>query len=99
MMAVPWREAVTQHYSETKTLPSSAADLRKEAVPVQSAGRYSRVSLGANGVVTVAMAGTGQSSLEGKTIVMQPIIEATGLRWNCGAGTLEKKYRPARCRD
>jgi uncharacterized membrane protein YhaH (DUF805 family)/Tfp pilus assembly major pilin PilA len=99
MLAVPWREAVTQHYGETKTLPSSVADLRKEAVPTQSAGRYSRVALGANGVVTVAMANTGQSALEGKTIVMQPIIEATGLRWSCGAGTLERKYRPAMCRD
>ena len=97
MLAVAWREAVTQHYAETRALPSGAAELKKNAVPAQSTGRYSRVGLGANGVVTVTM--TGQPSLEGKTILMQPIIEGAGLRWNCAAGTLDRKYRPAACRD
>ena len=68
-------------------------------MPAQSTGRYSRVSLGANGALTVAMANTGRSALEGKTIVMQPVIEGAALRWNCAAGTLERKYRPASCRD
>ena len=92
----PWREAVTQHFAETRTLPANTAELRKEIVPASAGGRYGRVLLGSNGMLTLTMSG---QSIEGKTIVLQPAVTGNSLQWSCSAGTLERKYRPASCRQ
>ncbi len=34
----------------------------------------------------------------GKTIMLTPTIEESGVRWTCTAGTLDMKYRPRACR-
>lgn len=94
--ASPWRQAIDQHYAETQRLPSSVAELRKDAVPGETS-RFAGVSLGPNGVLTLTMsAQTG--AMADKTIILQPDIAGGAIRWDCTAGTLQAKYRPASCR-
>src|SRR5712692_6393747 len=94
----PWRQAIEMHYFDTRKLPAGAADLRKDAVPGEAGGRQgSSVSLGPNGVLTVTMS-SQSGALAGKTIVFQPDVASGAMRWDCTAGTLERRYRPASCR-
>jgi uncharacterized membrane protein YhaH (DUF805 family)/Tfp pilus assembly protein PilE len=97
LSASPWRTAIDEYYAETRKLPASAADLRRDAVPAEGATKYGNVSLGANGVLTLTMsAQTG--AMADKTIVLRPDVTGGAIRWDCTAGTLQAKYRPASCR-
>lgn len=95
LSASPWRTAVEEHYAEMRRLPSSPAELRAAALPAEGSPHGS-VSLGANGVLTLTL--SSQTSLEGKTIVLRPELADGAIRWDCTAGTLQAKYRPAVCR-
>jgi len=92
-----WRVAVSEYFVETGKLPSSIADLRKEAIPAESGGRYGTVSLGANGLLTLTMSPQA-GAVAAKTIELRPQIVAGGLTWDCKGGTVPPKYRPATCR-
>ena len=92
MAAAPWREAVEQHHAQTGKLPASAAEL-KEAPGDAGKGR---VSLDTGGVLTVTM--PPGNAHAGNTIVLRPEIAEGRINWDCTAGTLPPKYRPASCR-
>jgi TM2 domain-containing membrane protein YozV len=96
MSVSPWREAVSDYYGRTKRFPISVNELG----PVQDDSQRSRerVTLGANGVLTVTfLPNTG--ALAGKTMTVSPSPNADGsLTWKC-RGTVENRYRPASCRD
>lgn len=94
--AASWRTAVEEHYAETRKLPSSPAELRAAPPPADGGNRYGSVDLGANGVLTLTL--SSQSFLEGETIVLRPDVAGAAIRWDCTAGTLPPKYRPASCR-
>jgi uncharacterized membrane protein YhaH (DUF805 family) len=94
--ASAWREAVGEHHARTGKLPASVGELSKEAVPAEE-GRYGKVSLGRQGVLTLTLS-SASGSLADKTIVLQPKIAGGALSWDCGGGTLEQKYRPGLCR-
>jgi uncharacterized membrane protein YhaH (DUF805 family)/Tfp pilus assembly protein PilE len=94
--ASSWRQAIELHYFDTRKLPAGAADLRRDAVPAESGSRYSSITLGPEGVLTLTM--SQQTSLQGKTIVLRPDVAGGAIRWDCTAGTLQAKYRPASCR-
>ncbi len=96
LSASPWRTAIDEYYAETRKLPSSTADLRRDAVPADAVTKYGAVSMGANGVLTLTM--SPQTSVGGKTIVLRPDIAGGAIRWDCTGGTLQPKYRPATCR-
>lgn len=95
VMASPWRMVVAEHYATTRRLPASVAELRKDSAPPQSEGRYGRISLGENGVLTLTLK-PEMGALADRTIVFMP--DATGTRWDCTAGTLAPRYRPSSCR-
>ena len=95
LSASPWRTAVEEHYAATRKLPSGPSDLRVAALPAEGSPHGS-VSLGENGVLTLTL--SSGTSLEGKTIVLRPALADGAIRWDCTAGTLPPKYRPASCR-
>jgi type IV pilus assembly protein PilA len=57
------------------------------------------VTVGANGVITITY-DTGKISELGSSnsIVMTPTFSNNTVRWECDAGSVEDKFRPARCR-
>jgi uncharacterized membrane protein YhaH (DUF805 family)/Tfp pilus assembly protein PilE len=89
-----WRTAVEEHYRETNKLPASAAEL-KSAPP--SADQYSSASLGENGVIVMTLSAKMGSGAN-KTVLLRPTTAGARVTWDCTGGTLEAKYRPARCR-
>lgn len=98
LYASPWRTAVTEHHAQTGKLPASTADLSKTSIPAESGGRYGRVTLGADGMLTLTLSGQMQS-LADQTIVLQPKVGPGGvLNWDCTGGTLQPKFRPSSCR-
>jgi TM2 domain-containing membrane protein YozV/Tfp pilus assembly protein PilE len=98
MSAAPWRQAIEVQYFDTQKLPAAVGDLRQDLVPSQGEGRHSSVSLGPNAVLTVTMSPQGGGSLAGKTIILRPEVTGGAIRWHCGGGTVEPRYRPPSCR-
>ena len=95
--ASPLQVAVGEHWRQTRQLPNSVADLPKDLVPTEAPDRHGSATLGANGAITLTFSpATGR--MAGKTIVLQPQAEADQLIWDCTGGTLEPRFRPARCR-
>ena len=65
------------------------------------AGDYTAsVAVTANtGVVTVTMKGTGDTQIDGKTIVLVPSTANSGsVTWTCNTSTVKAKFLPANCR-
>lgn len=87
-----WRTAVEQHYQQTKKLPSSATELRS-APPAED--QNGGVALAESGVVVLTMK---YRRAAGKTILLRPTASGDSVTWDCTGGTLEPKFRPARCR-
>jgi type IV pilus assembly protein PilA len=93
----PWRDAIGEYYAQTKRAPASASDLPGGAPPAQT--RSGTIALGPDGVITLTLNESLGSRFAGKTILFRPAANPDGaLSWNCTAGTLEPKYRPASCR-
>jgi type IV pilus assembly protein PilA len=93
----PWRNAIAAYYAQTRRAPASAAELPGGAPPAQS--RSGTIALGPGGVLTLTLNESLGNRFAGKTIVFQPAANPDGaLSWNCTAGTLEPRYRPASCR-
>lgn len=93
----PWRVAVAEHYAEHKQLPNGVAELDPGLVPQDPGDRHSRLVLGADGTLTITFLPSA-GRMAGKTIVFRPQAEAGRILWDCAAGTLEPRYRPASCR-
>lgn len=93
--AGPWRTAVTEHFFDTGKLPENAAALK--TAPADAGSRHGKVTLGANGLLTLTMAGPS-AALADKTIELRPQAAGKELQWDCKGGSLPPKYRPASCR-
>jgi TM2 domain-containing membrane protein YozV len=93
----PWRSAIADYYAQTKRAPASANELPGGVPPAQN--RSGTIALGSGGVLTLTLNESLGSRFAGKTIIFQPAVNPDGaLSWNCTAGTLEPRYRPASCR-
>ena len=90
-----WKDAIREHYRETKTLPAGIAELGKNTPPPEP-GAYGSVALAANGVLTLTM--PEASFAPGSTLIMQAEPAGDVLNWKCKGGSLEQKYRPFECR-
>jgi uncharacterized membrane protein YhaH (DUF805 family) len=97
MTGSQWRTAVSEHYMQTRKMPSSSGELRKDSVPTGES-RYGVVSLGPEGVVTMTLSAQ-MGPLAEKTILLRPQMAGGQIAdWDCTGGTLQARYRPARCR-
>jgi TM2 domain-containing membrane protein YozV len=97
MGTTPWRDAIAEYYAQTKGAPASVNDLPGGAPPANT--RSGMIALGPGGVITLTLNESVGGRIAGKTILFRPGVSADGaLSWDCKAGTLEPKYRPASCR-
>ena len=88
------RDTVTQYVIENQAWPSSNTELGLPD-PISS-DLVHAVSVGESGAVTVVFAGP-PASIEGKSIVFEPVVEDDQLVWKCSLGTLAEIYRPGDC--
>ena len=90
------KASVSEYFQAEQAFP---ADIDAAGCSAQSTDKIASLSLGANGVITVAAreAGAGVTG----NYVLTPTEAATGsgvLEWACDASTIEAKYLPANCR-
>ncbi len=60
------------------------------------------VTVGQNGVITVAIKGTGDNALDAGSVVLTPVLSTTGggVNWSCGpSSSAINKFLPASCRS
>ena len=99
------RTSVTETYQTTNTLSLPTAG--SWGCEVSGAGATKYVALvSSNGIgaiqVTTTASGTGNSTVDGKTVMLVPVLSAAPVAvtgWLCGPGTLPAKFLPGSCRD
>ncbi|WP_277422519.1 pilin [Melaminivora alkalimesophila] len=90
------KTAVTEYYSSQGAWPTDNATAGLAAANTIKGDSVDSVTVGANGVITVAMNSTKVAS---GSIVLTPTASASGgsVEWKCTT-TLNAKYVPATCR-
>ncbi len=89
-----YRDKVESVVSETGLIPSNNAEIGLPEA-VQSPG-IAALTIAPGGVMTIEL--RGDPSLDGQTMVWTPEIIDQKVYWDCEGGSLERRYRPARCR-
>ncbi len=89
-----YRQQIEAYVGRTGQVPASNAELGISD-SIQSKG-VGGVTIGPGGLLTVEL--TGAAQLEKRTIVWTPDISDKVISWRCDGGTLQNRYRPARCR-
>jgi len=92
------KSAVTESFASSGTLPADAS----AAGCVTDQTRYVSALAVTDGAITVTAQSTGQSAIDGSTLVFQPVSSSGGtLTWTCDAAagsTIPSKYLPQACR-
>jgi type II secretory pathway pseudopilin PulG len=98
------QNAIARYYAEKGVLPPDNSALRlpnNEAKPYFTAfEQQADLSFGIlvqRGTLTLTFA-SGQNPVSGKTLVFVPRIVQERLEWTCNTGTVDARYRPAKCR-
>lgn len=98
------QNAIATYYAEQRVLPLDNSALRlpnKESKPYFTAfEQQADLSFGIlvqSGALTLTFA-SGQGPVSGKTLVFVPRIVQERLEWTCNTGTVDARYRPAKCR-
>jgi type IV pilus assembly protein PilA len=92
------KSAVSEHYSNWGTFPSSNASAG--VAPAGSiTGQYvTSVAIGANGVITVTYGNKANSKISGKTLLLTPSDQGGSTKWTCSSTQIAARYLPAACR-
>ena len=95
-LAAGAKAAVTEYYSSQGAWPTSNAEAGLAAASDIKGDSVGSVTVGASGVITVAMDATKVAS---GNVVLTPTAAASAgsVEWKCTT-TLDKKYVPATCR-
>jgi type IV pilus assembly protein PilA len=93
--------AVTEYFQDRGVMPPTmtAAGLPTNATDI--AGNYVlSVGVGAsNGVITVTYGNSANAQITNQTLILTPVTSNPGsVEWDCSAGTVLDKHRPAACR-
>ena len=97
LAASAFRTEVTERWSADKKFPVPGAP---GFAPVVKP-RY-RVSLESGGRIVVRFTTPGSPPLDGKRIVLTPVLDSSGAeiaRWQCGSPDIERRFLPGSCRD
>ncbi|EIC20852.1 M48 family metallopeptidase [Thiorhodovibrio frisius] len=82
---------------ETGEWPASNEDIGWDANRDAENSAVRSVVVTDGGVIIVTYAGP-PTQLEGKTVIIVPVVEDGNVLWDCTNGSLESRYRPVRCR-
>ena len=93
------RTAVTEVYDQTGDFPTNNADAGLSPATSITGTYVNNVAVGANGVITATMEGTGVSAgIQNATLTLTPTDEGGSVSWLC-AGSADNKYLPQACRN
>ena len=90
--------AVTETYDSTGGTVSGHAAWGLPLATSITGNNVSSVTVADSGTITVEYVSLGGSAVDGDTVIMAPAFNAGSTTWNCQAGSLVSKYRPANCR-
>lgn len=93
------KAAVTEYYQDRGTLPGTNAVAGLPAAGTISGNYVGSVTVGANGVVTVAYTGAqAHAQINGDSITLSPTTTAGSVNWTCASTTIADNHLPAACR-
>ncbi|MEQ9010940.1 pilin [Algiphilus sp.] len=98
------RASIADYYAANNEFPGTNAEAGLDSTSTDYATAIIQgISVGENGVLTVAFNAIGGETADGDTLVYTPTATAAGaIEWDCdaeaGDGTLPDKYAPANCR-
>ncbi len=93
------KAAVTEFTMDTGNLPTDNTSAGLSADTTITGKYTTKVTVGANGVVTVTYGGTSAHALiKTKTLLMTPTTNAGSVEWACTSTGIAKKHLPAACR-
>lgn len=89
------KTSVTEVFASGGTLPATTSAAGCSDVPT----RYvESVTVGADGVITVAAQSTGTAAIDDGALIFVPTATSGTLNWNCTTSTIASKYLPQPCR-
>ncbi len=92
-LAAAAKQAVTERYMSTNTLPSTNALAGLDSV---ISGKYtSAVTVGANGVINISY--LPNAGVAGTVQLTPDITNPGSVKWNCSATGIPAKYLPSEC--
>ena len=94
-LASAGKTAVSEFFASQSALPSTNDQAGMAPADQISGNNVQSVTVGANGVITVAFSGLPEPTA---TIQLTPLTNGGRVTWDCEGGTLENKYRPSSCR-
>lgn len=89
------RTGVERYYNNNGQLPLSNSDIGMENNLITSANHTINMN---SGEVTITFSAGWVSQSDSPTFVFTPFADSNGLSWDCTGGTLEARFRPAKCR-
>ena len=99
------RTSITESYQTNNSASLPTAGNWGCEVSGSGATKYVQlVSTNNMGSVQVTVQGTGDSTIDTKTMILTPIVTTVGTAttltgWLCGPGTIPTKFLPGSCRD
>ncbi len=94
------KNAVAETYIATGTLPATNNAAGLDEAATLTTNIVETVTVGANGVITVALQNTGVTALDAGSIAFTPTADAAGVEWACTtSATTLYKYVPQNCRN
>jgi type IV pilus assembly protein PilA len=88
--------SVAEYYADKGVWPTSNSDAGLAAAADIKGNAVTSVAVAADGLITVTF---NEKVTSGATIILTPTAGTGSITWECNTGTLDGKYRPARCRS
>ncbi len=93
------KAAVSETYQSDGSFPTSNTAAGLADASTLTTTYVESVTVGANGVITVAIKGTGNTTLDAGSVVLTPAGNDAGVTWSCRVNSTDiNKYFPANCR-
>ena len=93
------KNAVAETFQATGTLPTTNSAAGLAAAADITSTYVESVTVGAAGVITAAIKGTNDATLDAATIAMTPTGSEAGITWACAVSNVAlNKLMPANCR-
>ncbi|MDR1423982.1 MAG: pilin [Azoarcus sp.] len=86
------KTGVTEFYADNNAWPTTNAEAGIDGNIVGNA--VSSVTVGAGGQITIQY----DAKVNSQTVLLIPADNGGSISWSCDTGTVDPKWRPARCR-
>ncbi|HET7313257.1 pilin [Salinisphaera sp.] len=93
------KTAVSETYQSQGSFPTSNSAAGLDAADTIVGNSVDSVTVGANGVITVAYDATALGVSGSPSLVLTPDAGAGSITWACSSTTLDNKYLPSNCRS